>query len=259
MLITRLCVLFAIAAAACTSATPPLEESCAPLKAEWEEKEALRQAELRKSIRQEVETEFRNKHATAGPTIGQSERQALERAALTGKGKVPSGDEPVIEGTPAPEKLTKKDRAALADDPANGAPSNPTAPPVPLVKKSDTSVVSSPTLDAGNGSLKLKEIVIALGVEDRQPISPGLAFDAGPQQFFCYTVYDSAEANQASTHVWRYKEKVLSRVELNVGKSPSWRTWSRHRARPSATGQWSCEVLDGQGNRLGQAHFTVGK
>jgi hypothetical protein len=115
------------------------------------------------------------------------------------------------------------------------------------------------SLSPGTETLKLMDLVIATGVESRQPVEPGNSFRTGAERYYCYAVYNSGAADQVSTHVWRLNGKVLSRVELTVGKSPSWRTWSRHRARPSGTGDWSCEILSPSGERLGIARFKVGR
>ena len=61
------------------------------------------------------------------------------------------------------------------------------------------------------------------------------------------------------THIWRRDGKVVSRVELEVGRSPKWRTWSRQRLPASAEGRWSCEVIEGQQDlKLGTVTVSVG-
>ena len=266
MLKSHMCALLVVLSVACTDSSPPSEEECAPHKAAWIEEAVQDRATLSEEIRKQVEAEIRRSMVASGPTIGEGERKALERAAAPSAPSKPSDDEPQIEAHPGPNKLTSKDREALADDPASGVRvPTPTVPKEAVIKPKSVPEATSakpehpPELDAGNETLKLTELVIALDVKNRQPISPGSRFDAGPQQFFCYTVYDSDLEGQTSTHVWRYKDKVLSRVELSVGKSPSWRTWSRHRASKSATGTWSCEVLDAEGKRLGKTQFIVGR
>jgi len=242
----------------CSSSDPPLEEVCEPLRADWEK-------QLRKQLEQEIRRDIAADNVSTvlerGPTHSESEREALKKAASqTERSKAELRDEPHIEGTPAPERLTAKDRAAAADDPANGAAVSVPAVPKPRVLGAETvNHRSGVTLNQGTETLKLADLVIALAVEDRQPVSPASTFKTGAQQFFCYAVYNSASADQVSTHVWRADGKVLSRVELKVGKSPSWRTWSRHRTRPGTTGKWTCEVLDANGAQLGLAQFTVGK
>ena len=47
-------------------------------------------------------------------------------------------------------------------------------------------------------------------------------------------------------------------VELEVGKSPKWRTWSKQRVSPHWRGVWSCEVLSPEGTQLGLHVFQVG-
>jgi hypothetical protein len=244
--------------ASCSSSGPPLEEACEPLRVDWEKK---LKSQLERDIRSKIAAEVASEPIQRGPKLSDSEREALKRAAgQSERKKSELSDTPLIEGTPAPDKLTAKDRAALADDPANGPTGRIPSPPKPRAE-STGGVTHRPgvSLREGTENLKLVDLVIGLAVEDRQPVSPANSFTTGADQFFCYSVYNSAVADQVSTHVWRANGKVLSRVELKVGKSPSWRTWSRHRTRPGDIGKWTCEVLDTNGAQLGLAQFTVGK
>ena len=60
--------------------------------------------------------------------------------------------------------------------------------------------------------------------------------------------------NDRYGHVLDY----MARVELEVGNSPKWKTWSKQRTQPHWTGLWSCEVLGPEGQQLGATAFQVG-
>jgi hypothetical protein len=111
---------------------------------------------------------------------------------------------------------------------------------------------------SGRGAMRVSDLAIAAGVDGRVPAGVAAHFPTPPERLVCYTAIENREAEASVTHVWRRGSRVLSRVELRVGKSPSWRTWSRQRVRPELFGEWSCEILDGEGARLGLATFQVG-
>ena len=110
----------------------------------------------------------------------------------------------------------------------------------------------------GGGDQELIELTVATGVEGRRPIGASAHFEQAPERLFCFTSVRNDQEDAKLTHVWRRGTRVVSRVELSVGRSPSWRTWSRQRTRADWTGAWSCEVLDAKSKRLGIAEFTVG-
>ena len=99
------------------------------------------------------------------------------------------------------------------------------------------------------------ELVIALNVEERQPIGEGTEFSADVGQLVAWTRVTGL-ANTTLRQVWRHQghEEV---IELSVGGSP-WRTWSRRTIPATWTGAWTVEVLDAGGDVLATADFTVG-
>ena len=100
------------------------------------------------------------------------------------------------------------------------------------------------------------ELVIALDVEERQPIGEGTEFSADVGQLVAWTRVTGL-SNTTVRQVWRYQghEEV---IELSVGGSP-WRTWSRRTIPAEWTGAWTVEVLDAGGVVLATADFTVGE
>jgi hypothetical protein len=57
--------------------------------------------------------------------------------------------------------------------------------------------------------------------------------------------------------VWKHEGVEKGVVELNVGKSPRWRTWSRRQMRTRDTGRWSVEVRSADGSILDTVDFEV--
>lgn len=245
-----------------------LEETCAPLKAGWEEViradvEARFEKEWAARLKRESSLSADGKgrsERAVGPAISAGERALIKRAAGGREAESTAPDVVEVEAIAGPEALSKRDKVALADDPAAGQ-----STAAARIDADGTVVVPARTprpgvtLLGGDTKLSLSDLVVGTSVEAREPVGASHRFRAGVERFYCYAVYQSATADQASVHVWRFNGKVISRVELMVGKSPSWRTWSRHSARSGATGKWSCEVLGPAGKRLGIARFQVSR
>jgi hypothetical protein len=263
----------------------PLEEVCEPLRAKWKE-----------AIRKEVLTEMHlddpepaEKRKPAANSITPREIAMIKAVKDKAQNKRIDGNAPPEQPEIIPEssqrtpgKLTLSDKAALADDPATkksvieskipvsakddaaqavrkAGPPTPSAP-----GGSDTARPAKSPKPAGDnaatpGPLKVLETTISSGVEQRKPVGKSNHFKALPSRFFCYTVVKNSGVPTTVTHVWRQGKKVHSRVKLNVGTSPSWRTWSRQRPGVKPKGNWSCEILNESGDSLGIARFKVGK
>lgn len=189
--------------------------------------------------------------------------------------------------TPTP--LGAADRAAARDDPAARGLKAAPPRPEPNPKAADRSAQAPPaprpaatpsqadqprgpaSRSAGQplaqrrgvevfgeeGGLRVVDMAVGTDVQARQPVGAAVEFRAGAGKLICFTVVRNGRAPATVSHVWRRDGKVLSKVELNVGTSPKWRTWSRQRVRPGWTGDWSCEVLAADGAPLARASFRV--
>lgn len=102
------------------------------------------------------------------------------------------------------------------------------------------------------------ELVIATGVEDREPAGEGTAFPADAGQLVAWSRVTGAEGTTIE-HVWRFPAgDIEAVVPLQIGGSP-WRTWSTKRIPPEWSGDWVVEVRDAGGNVIATANLTVGQ
>ncbi len=108
------------------------------------------------------------------------------------------------------------------------------------------------------GGLKLVELVVGTSLEEKLPTDIQTHYPVPPEILYCYSVFENPEPDATVTHVWRRGSRLVSRVELEVGRSPKWRTWSKQRTQPHWTGLWSCEVLGQDGQQLGLTVFQIG-
>jgi len=151
---------------------------------------------------------------------------------------------------PAPERL-----AADAGSEEAG-PSEP----IPASAAASEDIWSTPgtRIWPSTGGTKLVELVVATTLEEKLPADSELHYATVPAILYCYSVFENAQADATVTHVWRRGSRLVSRVELEVGRGPKWRTWSKQRTQPHWTGLWSCEVLGTDGRQLGLTVFQVG-
>lgn len=98
------------------------------------------------------------------------------------------------------------------------------------------------------------EVVIALSVEDRQPVGGGTTFPEDIGQLTAWTRVTGA-ANTTIEHVWRYREHERV-IPVSVGGSP-WRTWTTKNIPPEWDGEWTFEVRNANGEVVSTTTFTV--
>ncbi|MFT7580258.1 MAG: hypothetical protein ACI9MR_001927 [Myxococcota bacterium] len=203
------------------------------------------------------------------PTLSESERAAIAAARTRrlqpADGLVDPTTPPVVADSvvaePATNPLTGEDLAAAADDPAArdaagqaiGAGTDGGNTGIP----SGEEIRPGTRLFNAGGGVTLVDLAVATEIKDRLPQNVTAVYTTMPETLFCYSVFNNPLPSATVTHVWRRGQRLVSRVELEVGKSTKWRTWSRQRTRPKWTGPWSCEVLDPEGRRIGLVTFAI--
>ena len=165
--------------------------------------------------------------------------------------------------------LTQYEKMAALDDPAVNLPKGSVKAEAPLppssespmkaAKRDTTSPRPGVELRGGAKGLKLIDLAISAEVRKREPTGVQERFNTLPRRFHCFCVFENRQQITEVTHIWRRDGRVVSRVELEVGKSPKWRTWSKQRLKPEWTGEWSCEVQTKEGKTLGKATVRAGR
>ncbi|MEE9167196.1 MAG: DUF2914 domain-containing protein [Candidatus Neomarinimicrobiota bacterium] len=105
-------------------------------------------------------------------------------------------------------------------------------------------------------AVSIEEMVFCEDVVDRTPVNPGTEFEAGVEKVYCFTAVANPGPKTTITHVWSHEGEEKTRVEMNVGTSSRWRTWSKF--QPEWTGSWNVTVLDAAGTEIGSADFNFG-
>lgn len=165
----------------------------------------------------------------------------------------PAGPAPkVADMRRAASPFDGEDPRVVRDRPTATAPAvaEPVARPEP--------VVVAPVEPFDPDSLHSLMAVAATGVDKRVPQQVGSTFAKG-EYVWAFTKVKNTGAETHVRMVWKKDGKVRSNVQLRVGKSPGWRTWSKHKMRSNKDlGEWVVEVQDADGNVLEEIDFKVG-
>lgn len=143
----------------------------------------------------------------------------------------------------------------------------PPQPSVTELSEEPTVVVSLPPLDEAEledepeceeapSPLTIVDAATAHGVARRTPIRPGQAFHIG-EVVWAWIAVKNAGDEAPVTMIWRRDGVVRSRMTLNVGKSPRWRTWSRKTLRSNDAGHWTVDVMGPMDEHLQTLTFEV--
>ncbi|MBW2454782.1 MAG: DUF2914 domain-containing protein [Deltaproteobacteria bacterium] len=152
---------------------------------------------------------------------------------------------PVLGSAPPPVVRVKT--------PADGASATSSAK-----APSKTDDDSEPLVDA-DADLKIKRLVIAHGVENREPIQPATQFVKGEQERI-YAFVEVGNQDRAHSEIFvtfvRKGADERGQIRLRVGASPRWRTWAYTRLARDE-GEWVAIVRNARGDELARAEFEI--
>lgn len=199
-------------------------------------------AELRAEIKKELKAELREE-------VSEELKREL-RAEVSKEVK-----EATKESQKKQESLNKA--KALASQ-KNDVPKAAASKDVELDDDDKQWLIPGTILAPNSSGIRLVELNVGAAIEDKLLADIESHYARVPEVFYCYSVVNNPREDDTITHIWRRNGRPVSRVELEVGKSPKWRTWSKQRTRAQWTGFWSCEVLDSEGTQLGRHVFQAG-
>jgi hypothetical protein len=159
-----------------------------------------------------------------------------------------------LEGRRPVNALPSPDGGADRPEPSRAVP----GANAPLVSPTEADEGPGTWIATTDGTVRLLELAVGTGVEDRTPVDVRERYAEIPDMLYCYSAVDSRESDAAITHVWRRDGMLVSRVELEIGKSPRWKTWSKQKTQRHWKGLWSCETLGPDGRHLGVTRFVLG-
>jgi len=163
----------------------------------------------------------------------------------------------------AAEREITRDKAAPPHPPAAPPPENMAQQQQPSVAR--PAPAAAPAVEPGEqpvaheGGFFIDSLVVARGVEQRQPVDPGTSFTAPePIRLYAFVnVVNPERVDGELTVTWLAPDgKERGRVVLAFPEQPRWRTWSyySHIGRP---GRWEAIVRTADGQELGRAPFDI--
>lgn len=110
--------------------------------------------------------------------------------------------------------------------------------------------------ETNENQLKVTKAAICKNVIEREPVDSDTVFPSDTERVFCFTKIEGAAAATKVFHVWKYGEKEMASVKLDVNSS-SWRTWSSKRILSSWTGSWTVDIKSEAGETLKTLEFEI--
>lgn len=102
----------------------------------------------------------------------------------------------------------------------------------------------------------LQRMVVAVAVEEREPVGAGDLFAADLENIYAFIEAREIRRDTEVTMVWSRNGQEVSRVSLAVRQGPRWRTFSSITLANRA-GDWRVELLDETGASLRSLDFHV--
>ncbi|MBS1271351.1 MAG: hypothetical protein MAGBODY4_00480 [Candidatus Marinimicrobia bacterium] len=107
---------------------------------------------------------------------------------------------------------------------------------------------------SGPDTLVLKKMVFTTDVVDREPVDSVGSFTTSNEQAFCHIrVFNNGKPKQV-TFRWLYNGKEYFKFAANIGRSPSWRTYTSVIPK---VGDWKVQILNSDGKVMQEREFTV--
>jgi hypothetical protein len=92
------------------------------------------------------------------------------------------------------------------------------------------------------------------GVENREPIDQVTFVENDARKVFFFTELHGLNG-QTIRHRWLYDGKIMAEVTFEV-RGPRWRVWSSKDLVPDWIGDWTVEIVTGNGEVIAAESFT---
>ena len=103
--------------------------------------------------------------------------------------------------------------------------------------------------------LVIRDFVLTHGVLEREPVGSTEAFVVEDGRAYAFARINNEGSPTTVSFVWQYGNEKHANIDMNVGTSSGWRTWSSVALRP---GNWQVQLVGSDGVVLAQRTFSVG-
>ena len=104
------------------------------------------------------------------------------------------------------------------------------------------------------GDLVVQDLVLSHGVYEREQTDIAKSFEPSDERAYAFARISNAGPLTNVSFVWHYGSNIHAIVDLNVGTSQGWRTWSSAKLK---SGDWRIELVTEEGEVLTERAFTV--
>ncbi len=104
------------------------------------------------------------------------------------------------------------------------------------------------------GDLVVQDLILSHGVYEREPADIAKSFEPSDERAYAFARISNAGPLTNVSFVWHYGSNIHAIVDLNVGTSQGWRTWSSAKLK---SGDWRIELVTEEGEVLAERAFTV--
>ena len=134
-----------------------------------------------------------------------------------------------------------------------------TPAPAPSATIATAPVKANPKPTSDGSHLKVKRLVVAPSVKDREPVDAATSFKAEDlDRLYAFVEVENADREASEIFVTFEPAKGAShgQVTLEVGAAPRWRTWAWTRG-PKQPGSWEAVVRNAKGDILARTPFEI--
>ncbi len=180
---------------------------------------------------------------------------------LAACGQHSEGAAPKASGAPAPcAPIAQATPSAKTTSTPTPTPTPRTGEGVPTSGSTLTSTTGSREHDVDvDAKLVLKRLVVAHGVDKREPVSPAASFSrTESKRIYAFVEVENPDKKDTEIVVSFAKAGAAdgAGVHLRVGASRRWRTWAISQT-PKSAGSWRVVVRDAAGKKLGESTFAI--
>lgn len=107
---------------------------------------------------------------------------------------------------------------------------------------------------AAEGSVVIRDFVLTHGIYDREPVGTTESFASSDGRGYAFARISNDGTPTQVSFVWYYGDEMHASIDMNIGTSSGWRTWSSVNLRP---GNWRVKLQDANGMVLAERSFSV--
>jgi len=104
------------------------------------------------------------------------------------------------------------------------------------------------------GDLVVQDLILSRGIYQREPADTAESFELSDERAYAFARISNEGPLTNVSFVWHYGSNIHAIVDLNVGTSQGWRTWSSAKLK---SGDWRVELVTEGGEVLAERAFTV--